>query len=162
VTFHDQLPGIGKTIHYEIELKEFFRQGDTWLFRFEFEATVDGQPLITMKEGCAGFFTQQELDSGKGIVESKMERQIRRGVLPADFRELAPMKVESLDGTQVEALRKGDLVAAFGQQFAGLHWSTASRKSTPQAGDTVSEASPLRPTSIPRIGFSPATSVMTW
>ncbi|MEE2885872.1 MAG: beta-ketoacyl synthase N-terminal-like domain-containing protein, partial [Planctomycetota bacterium] len=120
VTFHDQLPGVGKTIHYEIQIKEFFRQGDTWLFRFEFEATVDGCPLITMKEGCAGFFTQGELDAGQGIVESRMEQQARGAMVPGEVVPFAPMELQSLDEIQIAALRSGDLGAAFGPAFAGL------------------------------------------
>ncbi|MCM2265775.1 MAG: acyltransferase domain-containing protein, partial [Desulfuromonadales bacterium] len=66
VTFHRGLPGPGETIHYDIRIERFFRQGDTWLFRFFFEATVNGQPLLSMRDGCAGFFSQHELDAGKG------------------------------------------------------------------------------------------------
>ena len=57
VTFHRGLPGPGETIHYDIHIERFFRQGDTWLFRFFFEATVGGQPLLSMRDGCAGFFS---------------------------------------------------------------------------------------------------------
>ena len=120
VTFHDELPGPGDTIHYEIEIKHFFRQGDTWLFRFEFEATVRGRPLMTMQEGCAGFFTQAELDAGKGIVHSRLEQRERRGVLPHDYVELVPMGPTTLDETQLSALRNGHLTTAFGPEFAGL------------------------------------------
>jgi len=34
VTFHRSLPGPGEIIHYDISIERFFRQGDTWLFRF--------------------------------------------------------------------------------------------------------------------------------
>src|SRR5262249_40350074 len=46
VTFHRPLPGIGETIHYDIHIDRFFRQGDTHLFRFRFEGTVNGEPLL--------------------------------------------------------------------------------------------------------------------
>jgi 3-hydroxymyristoyl/3-hydroxydecanoyl-(acyl carrier protein) dehydratase len=120
VTFHDDLPAVGATIHYEIQIKEFFRQGDTWLFRFEFEATVGGRPLITMTEGCAGFFTQQELDAGEGIVHSRVELRRTPGRLPDDHVDLVPRRTTSLDAAQVDALRRGDLSGAFGAEFAGL------------------------------------------
>ncbi len=120
VTFHDALPGVGTVIHYEIQIKHFFRQGDTWLFRFEFEAEVDGRPLITMKEGCAGFFTQEELDAGKGIVHSRIERQRQPGRLPDNHVDLVPMRPTALDATQIDALRRGDLERAFGPEFEGL------------------------------------------
>src|SRR5262249_40296679 len=70
VAFHRRLPGPGAVIHYDIHIDRFFRQGDTHLFRFRFEGTVNGEPLLTMKDGCAGFFTAGELAAGKGIVST--------------------------------------------------------------------------------------------
>jgi acyl transferase domain-containing protein/3-hydroxymyristoyl/3-hydroxydecanoyl-(acyl carrier protein) dehydratase len=120
VTFHDALPGAGEVIHYDIDILHFFRQGDTWLFRFRFEASVDGVMLMTMHDGCAGFFSKPELAAGKGIVHSSLQKNWQRRDLPADWRPLAPMSICSLDAGQIEALRQGDLVAAFGKLFADL------------------------------------------
>src|SRR5205085_2248997 len=44
VSFHRGLPGPGATIRYDIRIDEFFRQGDTHLFRFRFDGTIDGVP----------------------------------------------------------------------------------------------------------------------
>ena len=120
VTFQGELPRPGQVIVYDIRIIHFFRQGDTWLFRFQFDATVDDRPLMTMREGSAGFFSQGELDAGKGIVLSALERREIAGQRPADWRELVPMCKESFDEGQIEALRQGDLAGAFGEQFDGL------------------------------------------
>jgi 3-hydroxymyristoyl/3-hydroxydecanoyl-(acyl carrier protein) dehydratase/malonyl CoA-acyl carrier protein transacylase len=120
VTFHDALPGAGDVIHYDIEILNFFRQGDTWLFRFQFEASVDGVKLMTMRDGCAGFFSKPELAAGKGIVHSTLQKNWQRRELPAGWRPLAPMSKCALNAQQVEALRRGDLATAFGQLFADL------------------------------------------
>jgi acyl transferase domain-containing protein/3-hydroxymyristoyl/3-hydroxydecanoyl-(acyl carrier protein) dehydratase len=118
VTFHDELPGPGKVIRYDIRIESFFRQGSTYLFRFAFDGTVDGKPLLTMRNGVAGFFTQKELDDGKGIVEPRQKPPKRQ--LPADWHRFINMPVTSYTSAQVDALRRGDLVSAFGQCFAGL------------------------------------------
>ncbi|MBW2462981.1 MAG: type I polyketide synthase, partial [Deltaproteobacteria bacterium] len=120
VTFHGELPGVGDVIHYDIDIREFFRHGDTWLFRFEFEATVNGQKLMTMRDGCAGFFSQGELDAGKGIVHSRLEQQWQRQSLPKGFGPLAPMTKCAVTAREVEALIAGDLQGAFGADFASL------------------------------------------
>ncbi|HMB06182.1 MAG TPA: beta-ketoacyl synthase N-terminal-like domain-containing protein, partial [Isosphaeraceae bacterium] len=120
VTFHRGLPGPGEVIRYDIRIAQFFRQGDTYLFRFQFEATVGGEPLMTMRDGCAGFFTAEELAAGQGIVQAALDRRPRPGVRPADWDDLVPMAVASYDDAQVEALRRGDLAAAFGPSFEGL------------------------------------------
>jgi acyl transferase domain-containing protein/3-hydroxymyristoyl/3-hydroxydecanoyl-(acyl carrier protein) dehydratase len=120
VTFHRELPGPGETIHYDISIERFFRQGETWLFRFFFEATVAGEPLLSMRDGCAGFFSPAELEAGKGIVRPALDPRPTSGKRPADWQELVPMAVESYDGTRLARLRAGDLAGCFGPLFAGL------------------------------------------
>jgi acyl transferase domain-containing protein/3-hydroxymyristoyl/3-hydroxydecanoyl-(acyl carrier protein) dehydratase len=120
VTFHRDLPGPGEVIHYDIKIEQFFRQGTTYLFRFSFEGTVNGQPLLTMRDGCAGFFTSAELAAGKGIIHTELDRRPRRGIRPEDWRDLVPMQVEAYDERQIESLRHGDLAACFGPAFARL------------------------------------------
>lgn len=120
VTFHRDMPGPGETIRYDIHIDNFFRQGDTWLFRFRFEGTVNGEPLLTMRDGCAGFFSQAELDAGKGIIKTSLQRKAMAGKRPADWRPLVPMQSEAYSEAQINALCNGDLAAAFGPQFASL------------------------------------------
>ncbi|MDD2582868.1 MAG: type I polyketide synthase, partial [Desulfuromonadaceae bacterium] len=124
VTFHRGLPVPGETIHYDIRIERFFRQGDTWLFRFFFEATVGGQPLLSMRDGCAGFFSQQELDAGKGIVRPALDLRPTTGIRPADWQELVPMMRGGYDAAQLDRLREGDLAGCFGPLFSGLPLST--------------------------------------
>jgi len=119
VTFHRGLPGPGEIIRYEISIERFFRQGGTWLFRFQFDGTVNGQPLLTMREGCAGFFTPDELAAGKGV----MDRQLRRQATKIDKLEttFVPMETATYDERQLDALRGGDLPGCFGPLFASLN-----------------------------------------
>ena len=127
VTFHDELPRPGQVIRHDIAIDGFFRQGDSRLFRFRFEATVDGRPLMTMSQGCAGFFTSEALAAGQGIVKTALDLRPIPGVRPDDWSPPVPMAVESLDDGQVEALRQGDLVGAFGSAFEGLDLHRPSR-----------------------------------
>ncbi|SHJ70966.1 PfaB family protein [Malonomonas rubra DSM 5091] len=120
VTFHRGLPVVGDTIHYDIKIDHFFRQDQTYLFRFNFEATVNGEPLMSMQNGCAGFFTEEELAAGQGIVHTKLDLMPQPGKLPDDWRELVPMQVESYNEAQIDALYRGDLASCFGAQFANL------------------------------------------
>jgi len=124
VTFHRELPGPGETIHYDISIERFFRQGETYLFRFRFDATVNGAPLLTMRDGCAGFFTAAELDAGKGIVRPNIDLRPRTGNRPADWQELVPIAQESYDADRLDRLRAGDLAGCFGPLFAGLNLTT--------------------------------------
>ncbi|MCD6298590.1 MAG: acyltransferase domain-containing protein, partial [Deltaproteobacteria bacterium] len=120
VTFHRELPGPGSVIRYDIQIEHFFRQGDTYLFNFSFEGSVDGEPLLTMKDGCAGFFTAKELAEGKGITHTELDRRPMPGIRPEDWEEFVPMSMETYDNRQIAALRSGDLERCFGSLFEGL------------------------------------------
>ena len=121
VTFHRGLPRVGETIKYDIHIDEFIPQGDAWLFRFRFESTVNGEPLLSMASGVAGFFTAEALASGRGIVHTKLDRQPMPGTKPTDWEELVPVTGCSLGPTEVAALRRGDLEGAFGPDFAAVN-----------------------------------------
>jgi 3-oxoacyl-(acyl-carrier-protein) synthase/3-hydroxymyristoyl/3-hydroxydecanoyl-(acyl carrier protein) dehydratase len=120
VRFHRRLPEPGETIRYTIHIDRFVRRQNTWLFFFRFEGTIDGAPLISMRDGCAGFFTPEEVRRGGGIVLTETERRPAPGVLPDDWRPPVPLAPTALCDTRVEALRRGDLYAAFGEPFHGM------------------------------------------
>lgn len=121
VSFHRELPRVGETIVYDIHIDEFTKQGDSWLFRFRFDGTVNGQPYITMRNGVAGFFTAAALAAGKGIVQTALDRKPMPGKRPADWPDFVPQRECALTGEQVAALHRGDLVGAFGDDFADLN-----------------------------------------
>ena len=121
VTFHREMPQPGETIVYDIAIDEFFFQGRTCLFRFRFDATVNGQLLLTMRKGCAGFFTEAELAAGQGIVQTSLDLRPIPGKRPTDWHDPVPMQIESYTDHQVAALRDGDLATCFGPAFANLN-----------------------------------------
>ena len=121
VTFHRHLPGPGDVIRYEIAIDRFFRQGDTHLFRFRYEASVDGERFLTMRDGCAGFFTQRELDAGEGLVFSRLDQAPKAGRFSADWIPPVPLKPETYSVKALDRLRDGDLAGCFGAEFARLN-----------------------------------------
>jgi acyl transferase domain-containing protein/3-hydroxymyristoyl/3-hydroxydecanoyl-(acyl carrier protein) dehydratase len=124
VTFHRGLPVADEMIRYDIRITRFFRQGKTILFQFQFDATVQGEPLLTMRDGCAGFFTAEELAAGKGIVSRGLDIRSRRTTGADDpsrvSAPMVPMSPTLFDERQVDALRNGDLMTAFGSPFDRL------------------------------------------
>ena len=127
VCFHRDLPAPKEVIRYDIRIDRFVRQGSTWMFFFRFEGTIDGQPLISMRKGCAGFFSQDQLAAGKGLVEADLKVEEteprRRGPhgnpAPALPNWTVPSAPASLEEDAVDALRRGDLPGAFGPAWRG-------------------------------------------
>ena len=120
VTFHRGLPRPGDVIQYTIHIDRFIRQGETWLFFFNFKGTIDGKPLITMKDGCAGFFTEQEVINSGGIIRSEKETRTKAGKAPSGWQIPAPFAPTAMDDNALAALRQGDLENAFGPDFKGV------------------------------------------
>ncbi len=118
VSFHRGLPQVGETIVYDIHIDRFVQQAGAWLFHFWFDGTVNGEPLITMRNGVAGFFTAEALAAGKGIVQTALDKKQLPGKRPDNWCELVPQHKCDLSPAQVESLRAGDLATAFGADFA--------------------------------------------
>ena len=114
------LPCEGDVIRYDIRIDEFFRQGQTILFRFRLDATVSGESFLSMRDGCAGFFTPAELAAGRGIIPHAVDFESRAGRTKEQSPEVVPPMATALDERAVESLRRGDFSGAFGTQFDHL------------------------------------------
>ncbi len=115
VTFHRPLPVPGETIEYHIEIDRFLKQGDIYLFFFHYKGYIDQTLFISMRDGCAGFFTPEETMSSGGIILKAQDRAKVTDQKRARF--LVPVEKESYTQEQVEALRKKDMGSAFGKLF---------------------------------------------
>ena len=121
VIFHTGLPRPGDTIRYEIEIEKFVRQGDTYLFFFNFEGRIGNNLLISMSNGCAGFFTKDEVIHSGGIILTDEDTRPLKGKKMDDWKDLVGLYPESYDDDAVEALRKGNLSKGFGPPFNGMN-----------------------------------------
>ncbi|MBI5062719.1 MAG: type I polyketide synthase, partial [Desulfatitalea sp.] len=144
IRFHRGLPQAGETIRYDIRIDKFVKQGATYLFFFRFEGYIDTQHLITMTDGCAGFFTEQEVRNSGGIILSEEDRAPGTRVNGAPFLPILPMEKATYDDARVEALRAGDAARCFGDLFLGIHLPPALRLPTGRMRllDRIVELSP--------------------
>jgi acyl transferase domain-containing protein/3-hydroxymyristoyl/3-hydroxydecanoyl-(acyl carrier protein) dehydratase len=120
VQFHRGLPTPGDTIRYDIHIDRFVRQGKTFLFFFRFEGFVGDAHLISMTDGCAGFFTKDEIEQSGGIILTEADKQPSSGKKPGDWIDLVPLAPAQYDDAAMACLRKGDLQGAFGPIFQGV------------------------------------------
>lgn len=121
VTYHSTLPKVGDVISYQIKIHRFFNQGSTLFFRFSFDAFVGDELLMTMEDGCAGFFTPKALDAGKGIVRPGYKDRTRDcGSYVGGYEPILKAQRCSYDDRQIKALYDGDMSTCFGEDFARL------------------------------------------
>jgi 3-hydroxymyristoyl/3-hydroxydecanoyl-(acyl carrier protein) dehydratase len=122
ITFHRHLPVPGEVIRYDIHIDRFVQSGETWLFFFRFEGTIAGEPLLTMRNGCAGFFTYEEIEGSGGIVVTPEERRafdLEGGLCTLPDLPVPGPVTRALSEAEVDAIRGGDL-SPLGPSFARL------------------------------------------
>jgi 3-oxoacyl-(acyl-carrier-protein) synthase/3-hydroxymyristoyl/3-hydroxydecanoyl-(acyl carrier protein) dehydratase len=128
VTFHRGLPRPRETIRYDIRIDRFVRQGETYMFFFEFDGTIDDSPVLTMRNGCAGFFTKEEIENSQGIVLTADDLSAEGAKASSDFKwpvqefqNPIPGIQDRYDASALSALRNGDLAGCFGPPFDRLN-----------------------------------------
>jgi PfaB family protein len=123
MTFLDDIPQEGSTLRYDISINSFVRHGNNLLFFFSYECFVGDKMVLTMDGGCAGFFTDDELDRGKGVVYSKKELAEREKVQKQQFEPLLICQKTTFDQTDMVHLTEGNIAACFGEHYwqAGLN-----------------------------------------
>ncbi len=122
VTFHRGMPGPGSVIHYKIQIDRFFIHDGTHFFRFQFDAFVNDELFLTMRDGCAGFFSADALAAGKGLILTTLDRN-ERAAAGEGWDSLVSETAGRCTDAQIHALRDGDLVACFGPEFANCQVS---------------------------------------
>lgn len=68
VTFHGPPPGPGQRIRFEIRVVGQVEHGPVRLFFFEYDCHVGDALLLTVRNGQAGFFTDDELSRSGGVL----------------------------------------------------------------------------------------------
>ena len=117
LTFLDELPKDGQTLRYDISINSFARSGETLLFFFSYECFVGERMVLKMDGGCAGFFTDAELDGGRGVVDSRDDSDQRRRALRQTFAAPLPITRRALSDADLDLLIAGRIADCFGSTY---------------------------------------------
>lgn len=116
LTYHGGLPTVGDTLKYDIHVDGHAKQGDQRLFFFHYDCRVDGEIRLSVREGQAGFFSDEELANSGGILWTP-----ETGEHDANARldsPVLPLEHTSFDRAAIEAFSMGHPVDCFGESFA--------------------------------------------
>ena len=109
------LPKPGETLSYDIHVDGHAQQGDVRLFFFHYDCHVDGVLRVKVRNGQAGFFTDEELEASAGVLwDAETEEPT------AEPRRATPPKVSvhrHFSADQVESFIAGQVSACFGPGF---------------------------------------------
>jgi acyl transferase domain-containing protein/3-hydroxymyristoyl/3-hydroxydecanoyl-(acyl carrier protein) dehydratase len=117
LTFLEDMAFGGETLRYEIHIDSFARQGKTLLFFFHYDCFVGDKKVLIMRGGCAGFFTDQELAEGKGVVLTEDDRRERENAVKSSFTPFIENNTTSYGHDQVMKLIHGDIAGCFGPAY---------------------------------------------
>lgn len=115
LTFMGDLPMNGDTLRYDIRINSFSRSGDSLLFFFSYECFVKDKRILKMDGGCAGFFSDEELAQGKGVIFTEKERAEKSALKKAFFDPPLICDKTAFDREDLLHLTRGDLSACFGE-----------------------------------------------
>ncbi|MEE8408441.1 MAG: 1-acyl-sn-glycerol-3-phosphate acyltransferase [Myxococcota bacterium] len=78
LTYHDDLPRPGETLAYDVHVDGHAQQGAerSRLFFFHYDCRVDGALRLSVRNGQAGFFTDDELAESAGVIWDPSEVEI--------------------------------------------------------------------------------------
>ena len=116
LTFHEGgLPRVGETLRFQISIKGHAELSGVRMFFFEYDCYADDRLLLSVRDGQAGFFTDEELAHSKGVLWDAEEA----GAPTLDPRldTSAPTGKRSFSAAEVAAFRSGDTYRCFGDGF---------------------------------------------
>jgi acyl transferase domain-containing protein/3-hydroxymyristoyl/3-hydroxydecanoyl-(acyl carrier protein) dehydratase len=114
VTFKDQLAKPGETLRYEIRITGHARQGGIRIFFFEYDCYIGTRLALTVRNGQAGFFSNEELANSVGILwDPATAKPLGTKSDPAPSRAIA----RTFTKPQVLAAARGDAWSCFGEGF---------------------------------------------
>jgi acyl transferase domain-containing protein/3-hydroxymyristoyl/3-hydroxydecanoyl-(acyl carrier protein) dehydratase len=121
LTYEDDLPAPGETLSYEIHVDGHAQHGATRLFFFHQDCTSAGRPRLTVRDGQAGFFSDEALAQSEGIVWRPEASEPAAGAR-VDPPAANPLRRE-FSREQVAAFAEGRPFDCFGPgfEFAQTH-----------------------------------------
>ncbi|MDX2470243.1 MAG: beta-ketoacyl synthase N-terminal-like domain-containing protein [SAR324 cluster bacterium] len=117
LTFKGEMPKVGDRMRYEIQINSFAKQDKNLLFFFEYKCFVGDELVHTMTDGCAGFFNEEGLSKGKGVIRTNKEIKFRASVQKASFAPLIQNSKTSFSDGELLSLCRGQIPRCMGAQY---------------------------------------------
>ena len=117
LTFLDNMPREGETLRYEISINSFARHDQNLLFFFNYECFVENKMVLRMDNGCAGFFSDDDLAHGKGVIHTEQEQEVKKNLEKLNFPQLLNCQKSSFTRSELLEISAGNPAGCFGEEF---------------------------------------------
>ena len=116
LTFHEGgLPRVGETVRFQISIKGHAELSGVRMFFFEYDGYADDRLVLSVRNGQAGFFTDEELANSKGVLWDAETDGAPTAEAVLDTT--APSQKRAFSVAEVAAFRAGDTYRCFGTGF---------------------------------------------
>ena len=117
ITFHEGgLPGPGDTLAFQIEITGHATLAGVRMFFFQYDCMVGDRKVFSVRNGQAGFFADDELATGKGVIwDASTDAPTISTPHPFDTSRASTKR--TFRPAELAAFRAGDALACFGKGF---------------------------------------------
>lgn len=116
-TFLFEQPEAIKTLKCRVKITSSVKTEKSLLVFFQGEALIGDQVWMKLHDGCAGLFSDEELEQGQGIVISESEARERQRITKQHFTPLLTCSKSNFTSEEILALTIGDLGKCFGEKY---------------------------------------------
>ncbi|RBW45733.1 3-hydroxyacyl-[acyl-carrier-protein] dehydratase FabA [Psychromonas sp. B3M02] len=117
LTFLEEMAFGGETLRYEIHIDSYAKNGEQLLFFFHYDCYVGDKKVLIMRNGCAGFFTDEELADGKGVISTANDQAQLDKAQKSCFTPLINNQQTQYNYQDMLKLVDGDIAGCFGQNY---------------------------------------------
>jgi acyl transferase domain-containing protein/3-hydroxymyristoyl/3-hydroxydecanoyl-(acyl carrier protein) dehydratase len=117
LTFKEDMAFGGETLRYEIYIDSYARNGEQLLFFFHYDCYVNGKVVLEMRNGCAGFFTDEELADGKGVILNDVDKAQLSEAKKTYFKPFIQNTRTEYSYADMMKLVNGDIAGCFGAEY---------------------------------------------
>ncbi len=117
LTFLEEMAFGGETLRYEIHIDSYAKNGEQLLFFFHYDCFVGDKKVLIMRNGCAGFFTDEELADGKGVIATANDKAQYDSAIKSSFIPLIANTQTQYDYKSMLKLVHGDIKGCFGDAY---------------------------------------------
>lgn len=117
ITFLEEQPEEIKTLRYDVRIDSYVRTTNSLLVFFSADCFIGEKLFMKMYGGCAGLFSDEELEQGQGIVVSEREEKERSRIQKKHLKPLLSCQKQIFDQEDLLYLSQGNIAACFGDDY---------------------------------------------
>ena len=117
LTFLEDMAFGGETLRYEIHIDSYAKNGEQLLFFFHYDCYVGDKKVLIMRNGCAGFFTDEELADGKGVILNDKDKAEFANAKKSYFKPLIENSKTQYNYADMMKLVEGDVAGCLGTKY---------------------------------------------